>query len=82
MNIPTEPIGSIPRPCDLRTAIDARGGNAQDPTLEPFYEAAVRDTIKHFEATGSPVITDGTKIRARIQRTALAAAELGLSNVA
>jgi 5-methyltetrahydropteroyltriglutamate--homocysteine methyltransferase len=59
MSIPTEPIGSIPRPAELLAAIDARGGNAQDPALEPLYEAAVRDTISKFEATGSPVITDG-----------------------
>jgi methionine synthase II (cobalamin-independent) len=59
MIIPTEPIGSIPRPVALLAAIDARGGNAQDPALEPLYEAAVRDTIRQFEATGSPVITDG-----------------------
>jgi hypothetical protein len=44
---------------DLRTAIDARGGNVQDSTLEPFYEAAVRGTISQLIATGSPVVTDG-----------------------
>ena len=27
--------------------------------LDPLYEAAIRDTIERFEATGSPVITDG-----------------------
>lgn len=59
MSIPAEPIGRIPRPADLLAAIDAHGGNAQDPALEPLYEAAVRDTIRQFEATGSPVITDG-----------------------
>ena len=55
--IPTEPIGSIPRPMELIEAIGRRGGN--DPSLEPLFEAAVRDTITRFEATGSPVITDG-----------------------
>ena len=30
-----------------------------DPSLDPLYEQAVRDTIRQFEATGSPVITDG-----------------------
>jgi 5-methyltetrahydropteroyltriglutamate--homocysteine methyltransferase len=58
-SIPTEPIGSIPRPQSLLAAIQAKGGEATDPTLEPLYEAAVRDTIIQFEATGSPVITDG-----------------------
>jgi methionine synthase II (cobalamin-independent) len=57
MNIPTEPIGSIPRPLGLIEAIAARG--ADDPALEPLYEEAIRDTIERFEATGSPVITDG-----------------------
>jgi 5-methyltetrahydropteroyltriglutamate--homocysteine methyltransferase len=59
MTIPTEPIGSIPRPASLLAAIDASGGDALAPALEPLYEAAVRDTITQFEATGSPVITDG-----------------------
>jgi len=30
-----------------------------DPRLDPLYEEAIRDTIERFEATGSPVITDG-----------------------
>ncbi len=58
MKIPTEPIGSIPRPVELIAAI-ADAGNYGDPTLNPLYEEAIRDTIKQFEATGSPVITDG-----------------------
>ena len=57
MNIPTEPIGSIPRPLVLVEAVAARGGT--DPALEPLYEEAIRDTIARFEATGSPVISDG-----------------------
>jgi 5-methyltetrahydropteroyltriglutamate--homocysteine methyltransferase len=57
MGIPTEPIGSIPRPPWLIEAI-AKGGGT-DPSLDPLYEEAVRDTIEKFEATGSPVITDG-----------------------
>ncbi len=57
MAIPTEPIGSIPRPVELIRAAAATDGN--DPKLDALYEAAVRDTIERFEATGSPVITDG-----------------------
>ncbi len=57
MNIPTEPIGSIPRPLKLLDAINRHGGS--DPSLEPLYEEAVRDTIEQFGATGSPVVTDG-----------------------
>src|SRR5882672_1889562 len=57
MIIPTEPIGSIPRPAHLIEEI-ARVGS-EDPSLDPLYEGAIRDTIARFEATGSPVITDG-----------------------
>ncbi|HMJ18631.1 MAG TPA: hypothetical protein VK478_09570, partial [Gemmatimonadaceae bacterium] len=34
-------------------------GNILDPNLDPHYEDAVKDTIERFEATGSPIITDG-----------------------
>jgi 5-methyltetrahydropteroyltriglutamate--homocysteine methyltransferase len=57
MKIPTEPIGSIPRPPALVAA--AIRLNGDDPSLAAAYDAAVRDTIAQFEATGSPVITDG-----------------------
>jgi 5-methyltetrahydropteroyltriglutamate--homocysteine methyltransferase len=56
--IPTEPIGSIPRPLALIEAVAATG-DANDPALDPLYDAAIRETIERFEATGSPVITDG-----------------------
>jgi 5-methyltetrahydropteroyltriglutamate--homocysteine methyltransferase len=58
MTLPTEPIGSIPRALELIRAIGA-DGDGTDPKLEPLYEAAIRDTIECFEATGSPVISDG-----------------------
>lgn len=57
MRIPTEPIGSIPRPVPLIDALARQ--NPDDPSLDPLYEEAIRDTIARFEATGSPVITDG-----------------------
>jgi 5-methyltetrahydropteroyltriglutamate--homocysteine methyltransferase len=57
LSIPTEPIGSIPRPLPLIEAVAAKGGT--DPSLDPLYEQAIQDTIERFEATGSPVITDG-----------------------
>ena len=59
MTIPTEPIGSIPRPLQLIEAVAALGGDSDHPKLEPLYDEAIRDTIERFEATGSPVITDG-----------------------
>ena len=57
MTIPTEPIGSIPRPHNLIEALSRADLSATQ--LEALYEAAVRDTVADFEATGSPVITDG-----------------------
>ena len=55
--IPTEPIGSIPRPLELIAAISKT--SSDDPSLDSMYDAAIRDTIARFEETGSPVITDG-----------------------
>ena len=55
--IPTEPIGSLPRPPALIEAVE--NSHHEDPALDPLYDAAIRDTITRFEATGSPVITDG-----------------------
>lgn len=51
MMIPTEPIGSIPRPLALIEAIRNRGGG--DAALEPLYENAVRDTIERFNQDAS-----------------------------
>jgi 5-methyltetrahydropteroyltriglutamate--homocysteine methyltransferase len=56
ITIPTEPIGSIPRPVDLIERVAK--GDSEDPNLAPLYEEAIRDTIERFEATGSPVVTD------------------------
>jgi len=55
--IPTEPIGSLPRPIELVDALSRK--DSEDPSLVPRYEAAIRDTLTRFEATGSPVVTDG-----------------------
>jgi 5-methyltetrahydropteroyltriglutamate--homocysteine methyltransferase len=57
MEIPTEPIGSIPRPASLINALAT--SDPEDGRLDSLFEEAIRDTIKQFEATGSPVITDG-----------------------
>jgi 5-methyltetrahydropteroyltriglutamate--homocysteine methyltransferase len=56
--IPTEPIGSIPRPPKLIEAVLALG-DGTDPRLDPLYDEAIRETIEQFEATGSPLISDG-----------------------
>jgi 5-methyltetrahydropteroyltriglutamate--homocysteine methyltransferase len=57
ITIPTEPIGSIPRPLGLIEKLAK--ADSEDPELAALYEDAIRDTIQRFEATGSPVITDG-----------------------
>ena len=60
MLIPTEPIGSIPRPPELLEGMGAAAqGLITDGELEALYSDAVKDTVERFEATGSPVITDG-----------------------
>ena len=57
MTIPTEPIGSIPRPLRLIEALKTH--DCDDPVLDRLYEEAITDTLRRFEETGSPVITDG-----------------------
>ncbi len=57
ITISTEPIGSIPRSLDLIERVAK--GDSEDRNLAPLYEDAIRDTIERFEATGSPVVTDG-----------------------
>lgn len=56
MMIPTEPIGSMPRPPALVAAI--RAGLPAD-ALAPLLDAAVCATVAAFEAAGSPVVSDG-----------------------
>jgi 5-methyltetrahydropteroyltriglutamate--homocysteine methyltransferase len=60
MKIPTEPIGSIPRPTELIAAITSL--TATD-NLTALYEKAVGDTITELEKTGSPVLTDGEQTK-------------------
>lgn len=60
LTIPTEPIGSIPRPIELIQATnDFNEGKIEKQDLDNIYFEAIKDTIKRFEATGSPVISDG-----------------------
>jgi 5-methyltetrahydropteroyltriglutamate--homocysteine methyltransferase len=62
--IQTEPIGSIPRPPELMEAVAALGeGRISQAELDESYDAALRDTIERFEATGSPVISDGEQTK-------------------
>lgn len=64
MPIPTEPIGSIPRPRDLIEAGSAfAAGTISRSELERLQQEALEDTIRRFEATGSPIITDGEQTK-------------------
>lgn len=58
--VPTEPVGSLPRPAALQAAY-ARydAGEIGRDDLEKLQDAAVKDSIERFEATGSPIISDG-----------------------
>ncbi len=60
MTLPTEPIGSIPRPAALIEGMTAAAaGKISAEKLDALFDDAVRDTIRRFEETGSPVVTDG-----------------------
>lgn len=65
MPIPTEPIGSIPRPPELLEALAGfREGGISREELERRIDEAVADTVRRFEETGSPVVTDGEQAKA------------------
>jgi 5-methyltetrahydropteroyltriglutamate--homocysteine methyltransferase len=60
MALSTEPIGSIPRPASLIEGMKAASeGRLSQEKLEALFDDAVRDTVRRFEETGSPIITDG-----------------------
>jgi 5-methyltetrahydropteroyltriglutamate--homocysteine methyltransferase len=59
ISIPTEHIGSIPRPAELIAAF----GDKAASEFDPIAERALLDTIRRFAETGSPVITDGEQTK-------------------
>jgi 5-methyltetrahydropteroyltriglutamate--homocysteine methyltransferase len=64
LNIPTEPIGSIPRPAELLSAIRAHAeGKISEAQLRAAEDAALRETINRLERTGSPIISDGEQTK-------------------
>jgi 5-methyltetrahydropteroyltriglutamate--homocysteine methyltransferase len=64
MPIPTEPIGSIPRPHELIEALGKlSAGKFNQSEYQQVLDAAVLDTIRRFEKTESPVITDGEQAK-------------------
>jgi methionine synthase II (cobalamin-independent) len=58
--IPTEPVGSLPRPSRLQQAYAQYDeGQITREQLETEQDMAVRDSIEHLETTGAPIISDG-----------------------
>lgn len=79
MKIKTEPIGSVPRPKYLIDAMQAFGQNLiSGSEMSGLFDEALKDTIKRFEETGSPVITDGEQTKPSFATYPIA----GLQNLA
>src|SRR5271154_5113829 len=79
MAIPTELIGSIPRPPQLIQAVASfQAGKISREALDAAHSEALRDTIERFEQTGSPVLTDGEQTKPSFATYPLA----GLKNLA
>jgi methionine synthase II (cobalamin-independent) len=58
--IPTEPVGSLPRPAKLQAAYaDYDEGKIDQSELEALQDEAVKDSIENQEAAGSPIVSDG-----------------------
>jgi methionine synthase II (cobalamin-independent) len=58
--IPTEPVGSLPRPSRLQQAYaQYDAGEITRDQLEAEQDKAVKDSIEHQEAAGAPIISDG-----------------------
>jgi len=58
--IPTEPVGSLPRPSKLQAAYaDYDEGKIDQSELEALQDEAVKDSIENQEAAGSPIVSDG-----------------------
>jgi methionine synthase II (cobalamin-independent) len=58
--IPTEPVGSLPRPSWLQQAYaQYDAGEITRDQLATEQDKAVKDSIEHQEAAGAPIISDG-----------------------
>ncbi len=60
MPIPTENVGSLPRPARLQQMIGAYdSGEVTFEVLAAEQDAACKDSIERMEATGAPIVSDG-----------------------
>jgi len=58
--IPTEQVGSLPRPSKLQAAYESYdAGTIDKGQLEAEQDEAARDAVQRLEATGSPIVSDG-----------------------
>ena len=79
MTLPTEPIGSIPRPQALQDGMQAAAaGRISQGELDALFDDAVQDTLRRFDETGSPVVTDGEQRKPSFATYPIA----GLTNLA
>ncbi len=77
--IPTEPVGSVPRPRELQEAIALHSnGRLLAQELDALFDKIVSETITRFEATGSPVVSDGEQTKSSFATYPLD----GLDNIA
>lgn len=64
MKIATEPIGSIPRPAYLVESMNALSiGEISEKEFLALTDRSIKETLKEFEETGSPVISDGEQAK-------------------
>ena len=79
MAIPTESIGSIPRPAALIEALtDFHNKRISSEALEEANSEALRDTLQRLQQTGSPILTDGEQTKPSFATYPLS----GLTNLA
>ncbi|MER7049350.1 cobalamin-independent methionine synthase II family protein [Streptomyces jumonjinensis] len=64
MTIPTEPIGSIPRPPALQAALAEHAqGRLSDADLTRLQEEATAETLARLAELGSPLVVDGEQAK-------------------
>ncbi len=58
--LPTENVGSLPRPAKLQEMYaEFDSGNVDKAALEALQDDAAKDSVQRLEATGSPCVSDG-----------------------
>ena len=82
MTLPTEPIGSIPRPQALQAGMQAAAaGKLSQEELDALFDDAVDDTLRRFEETGSTVVTDGEQRKPSFATYPVAGLSLAMGGV-